>query len=334
MINEEYILKYLKHELSEKEAAEVVAWLEKDKSNQEFLFSIKEAYLLSRYKMDTSKADTDEEWESLKENIQSVEQPSSSLKRFLTLRSLSSYAAVILVCVFLGWKGNEVYKDQIHKDMMQTIETGTGQQVKTTLPDGTCVSLNACTRLSYSPFTWDKQRIVQLKGEAIFDVAANKDKPFTVETANYDIYVTGTNFNVSCYEEDGKSITTLTRGKVNILTTNHGTLMAELSPGESLIFDNVTKEYKVAKLSIGHIYAWNNKEIIFEGNTLEEKKAELYRHFGYTFIIAPELQKLTYKATLRDESLTEFVGILNRITPNIHYQIQEKSKTVFISTHN
>lgn len=330
MLDEKYITKYLNHELTEEETAEVVKWLEEDKKNQELLFSIKEAHLLSHYPAEATEADTAREWEKFKKQIGMPEEKTAAIRMYGSIRNIAVYAAIIIACVFIGWKGNEVYKEQSVKNLTQSIETGAGQQVKTTLPDGSTVCLNACTYLSYSPYTWKKQRLVRLKGEAIFEVSSNLNNPFIVATANYDVFVTGTNFNVSAYEEDGKTITTLMRGKVEIHSAVRKEFMAELSPGESLIFDNTTKEYTIRKLPVRNVYAWNYKEIIFEGNTLAEKQRELSRHFGYTFRIAPELQGLTYKATLRDESLTEFMGILARLTPGINYRISDQDKTVEI----
>lgn len=328
MIDEEHITKYLNRELSEKEAAEVVAWLEEDSAHQDFLFSIKETHLLANYKAEAAGADTGREWEKFKERLLLTGKSSPQIPAYFSWKHVAAYVAVIAVCLLTGWQGNEIYKNEVYHGLTQAIETGAGQQVKTTLPDGSVVSLNACTFLCYSPYTWEKQRRVQLKGEAIFDVATNRKKPFIVETAHYEVLVTGTNFNLSAYEEDGRTITTLRHGKVKIRSAARHELIAELLPGESLIFDNATKKYTIRKLPVRNVYAWSRREIIFEGNTLEEKRSELARHFGYTFRIAPDLRELTYKATLRNESLAEFMAILARLTPDIRYRISEQEKSV------
>ena len=91
---------------------------------------------------------------------------------------------------------------------------------------------------------------------------------------------------------------------------------------------------QVEQRSLKHVYAWEHKEIIFEGHTLEEKKEELSRHFGYKFEIAPELQKMSYKATLRDESLNEFLAALDSITPQMSYCIDVNRKIVKVKKLN
>ena len=101
-----------------------------------------------------------------------------------------------------------------------------------------------------------------------------------------------------------------------------------LQPGESFVYDNQAGTYRIEQRSLKHVYAWERKEIIFEGHTLEEKKEELLRHFGYKFEVAPELQKMSYKATLRDESLNEFLAALDSITPQMSYHIDVNRKIV------
>lgn len=328
MIKEEYIIKYLKHELSEQEAAEMIEWLEKDKANQEFLFSLKEAYLLSNYEEDAREADSDEEWEKFSQQIASKQKPMQA-RRF-SWKSIASYAALVIFCLSIGWTGNKAYEAKVSQGQLQSIETGVGQQARVTLPDGSSVNLNACSQLSYNPSLWEKQRTVQLSGEAIFDVTANKDKPFVVSTHSYDIRVLGTNFNVSAYTEEDKVITTLKQGVVEIHLPLEKKCIAKLYKGESLIFDKLSNEYTIKKLPVIIAYAWSNKEIAFEGNTLDEKRGELARHFGYTFRIAPEVKELSFKATLREESLNEFLQILTHITSDIGYRVQEQHKTVDI----
>lgn len=328
MIKEEYIIKYLKHELSEQEAGEVMEWLEKDKANEEFLFSLKEAYLLSNYEEDAQEADTDAEWEKFSQQITQQQQP--KLTRQLSWKRIASYAAIVIFCLSIGWTGHKTYEATVSQGSLQAIETGVGQQVKVTLPDGSSVNLNACSQLSYDASQWKKQRTVQLSGEAIFDVTANKEKPFIVSTRSYDIRVLGTNFNVSAYNEEDKAITTLKQGIVEIYSPTGEQCIAKLYKGESLIFDKRSNEYTIKRLPITKAYAWSNKEIAFEGNTLEEKQGELSRHFGYTFRIAPEVKELSFKATLREESLNEFLQILDHIAPNIGYRVEEQQKTVDI----
>ena len=65
--------------------------------------------------------------------------------------------------------------------------------------------------------------MVELKGEAYFEVQADKDRPFYVNTPNgLSVYVYGTKFNVAAYEDDNYIETVLEKGKVNVITPRSG----------------------------------------------------------------------------------------------------------------
>ena len=311
-VNEDYFMKYLKDELTEDETRQLVAWLRENKDNQEFLFSLKDSYLYLNYEKDKKEADTEQEWQKFSERIGIA--PKTILPdKHLSLKSV--------------WIAGMVYADMDAPHGLVTMETEVGQQAKTVLPDGTTVLLNACSKLTYSLEGWNNTRDVRLEGEAIFDVVHKEDQPFYVHTHDYNVRVLGTNFNVMAYGNDPEGVVTLKHGKVEIGVAGSNKNMF-LQPGESFVYDNRTGTCRVEQRSLKHIYAWEHKEIIFEGHTLEEKKEELSRHFGYKFEIAPELQKMSYKATLRDESLNEFLAALDSITPQMSYYIDVNRKIV------
>lgn len=331
-INKDYFMKYLKNELTDDETRQLVAWLRENKENQEFLFSLKDSYLYLNYEKDKKEADTKHEWKLFSERVGLSKKTVSSGKHF-SLKYIWTSAAVILLCIVGGWTAGMIYAGLDVPRGLVTLETEIGQQAKTILPDGTAVLLNACSKLTYSLEGWNDTRDVRLEGEAIFDVVHKKDQPFYVHTRNYNVRVLGTNFNVMAYGNDPEEVVTLKHGKVEIgvAGSNKNTF---LQPGESFVYDNQTGTYQVEQRSLKHVYAWEHKEIIFEGHTLEEKKEELSRHFGYKFEIAPELQKMSYKATLRDESLNEFLAALDSITPQMSYCIDVNRKIVKVKKLN
>ncbi|MBO9572895.1 MAG: FecR domain-containing protein, partial [Chitinophagaceae bacterium] len=80
-----------------------------------------------------------------------------------------------------------------------TMSTPRGGQYKLTLSDGTRVWINAASSISYPTVFTGKTREVNITGEAYFEVAANKTKPFIVKTSTDIIEVIGTDFNVNAY---------------------------------------------------------------------------------------------------------------------------------------
>lgn len=122
-------------------------------------------------------------------------------KRFSVnwIKAVSSIAAILVVGFALF--------TLINKDQKSTFNTTLAQNEIITLPDNSTVNLNELSALEYSKTNWDDKRLLDLKGEAYFDV--EKGKRFTVNTTYGTVSVLGTEFNVlsrdsifkvSCYE--------------------------------------------------------------------------------------------------------------------------------------
>lgn len=116
-----------------------------------------------------------------------------------TFKKVYRYAAVILVLVAASYFYVTNTKD--------SITTEYAQREQLLLPDMSEIQLNAASEISYSKKNWAEERNIELNGEAFFKVA--KGKKFTVSTAQGQVVVLGTQFNVedredffevSCYE--------------------------------------------------------------------------------------------------------------------------------------
>lgn len=327
VIDEDYFIKYLKNELTEEETRRLIAWVKEKKENQDFLFSLKDSYVYLNYESDCKGVNTEHEWQKFAQKVGLSCQKSVLPKKNLSWKRFLFYAAAIIIVAFTGWQANFYYSEIMSVDKKITLETEVGQQARAVLPDGSIVLLNACSKLTYSLGEWLNARSVQLDGEAIFDVKHRDNEPFYVRTRHYNIRVLGTNFNVLSYPKEPKDIVTLKHGKVEIDVEGIADNIT-LKPGDSFIYNNLSETYKIEKRPLNQIYVWEHREIVFEGHTLEDKKAELSRHFGYQFQIASELQQLSFKATLRDESLNEFLSLLCSVAPQLSYSIDVDNKVI------
>ena len=109
-------------------------------------------------------------------------------------REVLKYAAVILVVAGAGG----IYVSRMYDKFLltgNTITVPAGQHIDVQLPDGTKVCMNALSELHYPTFFIGRERKVQLKGEAFFDVSHDRKHPFVVETYACDVEVLGTKFN-------------------------------------------------------------------------------------------------------------------------------------------
>src|SRR5690606_2863707 len=133
-----------------------------------------------------------------------------------------------------------------------------GGNFKITLADGTKVLMNSGSEIQFPVHFKRDIRIVRLKGEAYFDVAEDKQKPFVIEVGGASIEVLGTKFNVNPTNNGVK--TTLVEGSVKLLAGSGAALI--LKPGElgNINKDVITKE----KADLRKMLAWKNNEFYFK----------------------------------------------------------------------
>ncbi len=153
------------------------------------------------------------------------------------------------------------------KDQYNTIETPRGGRYQMRLPDGTNVWLNSASRLTYpSSFSSLGKRKVVLNGEAYFEVAKDKTRPFVVKTILQEVEVLGTHFNISSYEDELSVKTTLLEGSVKVVGMNGNDKI--LKPGQQSVLtaDNITIEnISVAQQAV----AWKNDQFVFESDDIQ-----------------------------------------------------------------
>ncbi len=162
---------------------------------------------------------------------------------------------------------------------MNELSIGKGRTHCLTLNDGTKVHLNSGSTLQYPvQFTGD-ERLVTLVGEAFFDVAADKEHPFIVRTASYDVRVLGTAFDVCAYPDDAISETTLVRGTVNVADN-------VLTPGTQYRYDALSGESSIAEVDTEIYTSWMEDCMVLRQTSLNEILGRLQRRFDFVYSIS------------------------------------------------
>ena len=116
---------------------------------------------------------------------------------FLTIPLLLSS----LILGYLYWGATDT------EEKYAEVMAATGSVIRYELPDHSVVWLNSGSTLRYPTVFKKDNRNVELKGEAYFEVEADRKRPFYVNTpAGLSVYVYGTKFNVNAYEDDNLSL--------------------------------------------------------------------------------------------------------------------------------
>lgn len=180
-----------------------------------------------------------------------------------------------------------------------TLNVPHGESYSIKLPDGTKVWVNALSELKFpSSFKNMDERVVELSGEAYFEVAPDKAHPFRVKTEQQLITVTGTAFNVSAYAGE-TSRTTLCNGSVTVETAKEKKI--NLVPGQQLSVSS-SGEFEIEKVNPQLYTTWINGIYSFEDQTLKDVFKVLCRWY--------DIQKVVFN--LDDEEKQLFSGKLRR----------------------
>lgn len=144
-------------------------------------------------------------------------------------------AILIIACaLFFYLSDSKVNRaDDVKNWAVET--TARGLKKTLLLPDGTRVTMNAASKLTYPLSFKGGLREVYLSGEAFFDVAEDPRHPFVIHTGKMNIKVLGTAFNVKSYAEDGASETTLLRGSIEVTLSDRPADRIILKPTEKLV---------------------------------------------------------------------------------------------------
>lgn len=178
-------------------------------------------------------------------------------------------------------------KPQI-KEISNTLRTLQGMECHVTLSDGTKIHLNAETRLTYPVCFSSKERIVQIEGEAYFDVAPDKEHPFIVQTPHTSIRVTGTSFNVRAYADEQTESTTLVSGAVSINSDNED---FELAPNQHFAYDKTSGKSSVINVNPELYTSWESGSFIFMNVSLGSIMSYLSRWYGFQYIFEDDASK-------------------------------------------
>jgi transmembrane sensor len=158
-----------------------------------------------------------------------------------------------------------------------TLATPRGGQYQLMLPDGSKVWLNAASSIRFPTSFQGKDREVELRGEAYFEIKENKAKPFKVKVSrSEEVEVLGTHFNIMAYEDEPVIKTTLLEGAIKVTT---GAIGKTVKPGQQVQL-NAKGELKVIEAAdVEEAVSWKNGYFQFHIVDIETVMRQLTRWY-------------------------------------------------------
>jgi transmembrane sensor len=199
-----------------------------------------------------------------------------------------------------------------------------GGQYAIVLADGTKIWLNSASSLKFPTAFAKNERVVEITGEAYFEVAKDKARPFIVKTATQSLEVLGTHFNINAYEDEPNVATTLMEGSVRLSSLANGKTQL-LKPGQQAKFKN---DFKVSEFDTDIAIDWKNGNFKFAKENIQSIMRKIARWYDVEIIYKGDITNEGFVGTVpRDKNIEEVLNSL-KLTGLINYKISGKQVTI------
>ena len=325
MKDQDLIDKFYRGECSPEEARQVRRWFEDQKEGEARVQDMWESF----------EHETPVLEEDSNRNLQRIHvfiKPTVDQEPFWLFRSQWLKVAAIITLAFVAsYLLVPQLPEQPQVVAVQQIikENPLGQKSTHRLPDGTVVSLNAGSLITYPQFFDDNIREVKLQGEAFFEVTENAARPFIVSANGLDVLVLGTSFNVRAFEEDQEVQVVLASGKVKV-SHQESSAEAYLSPGEEAIFEKEQQQMRKQTANLEAALAWKDNQIVFEDAAAHEVFDALERWYGVqiNYQALPE-NAWNFTGRFEDENLENVLTSISYVK-KFSFRIEDKNILIIL----
>jgi len=236
---------------------------------------------------------------------------------------LAEEAGVVVTKTREGQVVYEIKGSSAEPDKVNTLSTAKGETYMLVLPDKSKVWLNAASSLTYAAALNSKgRRIVQLNGEAYFEVAKDKAHPFVVESKGQQVEVLGTHFNINSYPDESVTKTTLIEGSVLVrraeLVSGSPQKEVILKPDQQALLQ--AGKVVVADVNPDLYVAWKNNNFVFENNDIQYIMRQVERWYNVEVIYQSVPTEKFWGSVSRFDNISSVLNILES-AGGVHFKL-------------
>jgi transmembrane sensor len=325
---DELITKYLAGEASAEENARVEGWRKESAGNEVWFRKLKMLWEESGAAYTGTEADVDEDraWRQLESRLDGpaavpLRQPAPA-RKVRWLPYLSGLAAMLLIGVGLYFLWLNQAADR--RPAVQIAATDT--VLTRSLPDNSRVTVNAGSVLSYPETFPAGSRVVNLSGDAYFEVLPDENRPFVVEAGELTVRVLGTSFYVQTSDRSPGIRVGVVDGRVAVTGSRTADTLT-LSAGQQAVLDRTNGRLSAPEAFTPNAYYWNTRTLVFSNVPLREVFATLESTFGIRISVADAtIGDCRLSARFRNETLEQIMDQIGisfnlRITPGTPYVV-------------
>jgi len=307
------------------QAREVVGWLSSTSEGHTYLSELidRDAVYLEADNRNTKNIPSEQ-------SVNILTEINRRIKFRKTRRLTWQIAAAIIPFVFLIGVG--IYLNSqvslFGPTLYSEVYVPKGKQEHILFQDGSEAYLNSDTRLCYPKKFGLTKRKIFLEGEAYFNIASNKKRPFVVQINNTDVTVLGTSFNVEAYKDEKEMKIVLDKGNIFFNTPQKS---YQILPGQLATYDVITGKCIIDYIEKPYEASiWRDNIIIFKDTPLADVIKTLNRRYNTNFIVQnPKALTYSYTLTTNQTSLEHIINELEKIAP-VKFSIQNYGVKIFL----
>lgn len=329
-IDDELLVHYLAGECTDEEKARVEAWVRADPSHRQ---KFEEMRWLWEEAGRRGSRDVDAMWSKLSKRMESSpgdsgegmrvqrEGRSPRISRSRWSDQLGGVnqsvrtAAFIVVIAVVAFTVGQIFSgvsDRAETPVMREVATAAGERARIDLGDGTQVILNAESKLVLPREFVSDRRLVQLEGEAYFEVEFEAERPFMVRAGGTVTRVLGTRFNVGAYSDQENVNVVVAEGKVAVRSEDSGEDQELLLRRHQMgSFSKHEQRALRQEVDVSSHLAWTEGKLVFDDAPFDEVDRKLERRYDIHVTVREEVGPIDrLNASFGEEPLGEVLRII------------------------
>jgi len=306
-MDDDLLVKYLAGEATPAQKELVQEWVGMSEDNRIYLEQFKKIWDGSR-NIDAARIGPDENaaFARLQNRIKNTQQAQmTEIKPVRRFNRLAVAASFVLLCA-AGYFAISYF------GRVTMVNLQSNNRVLTdTLPDGSVVTMNALSELSYPNKFKGDTRSVKLAGEAFFKITPDKAKPFIIDVNGVTVKVVGTSFNIK--SRNDKTEVIVETGVVNVSRDKNS---INLNPGERTVVLKSSNSFTRENIK-GKLYSYYiNRELVCDHTPLSQLVVALNDIYGARIVIAKQsLNQLPITTVFKDQSLNQVLAVITGTFP-------------------
>ncbi|MDQ0641260.1 transmembrane sensor [Pedobacter sp. W3I1] len=315
-MTDELLIKVLLKESTEEENEKVEKWLKVTEANKKHFSQLETIWQVSNTLKNENKRDEEQAWTSFK--VRRAEKLQSDNVKPLNAGKVWLRIAAVLFIAVGGWIAYSLYGPGKYTELTATYEVRTE-----TLPDGSALTLNKHTKISYAANFKTNRKLKLEQGDVFFDVAKDKIHPFVIDIEKISVEVVGTSFNIKHIKKD-----TEINVETGIVKVRQANDEIKLYKGEKLHIDGNTRKL-VKEQSTDQLYNYYRSNL-FQANNIALSKLviTLNEAYGSNITLDEKIKGLTINTTLKMGSINQNLEI---ICQTLNLQLSRNGNTILLS---